>query len=94
LESVVTLASRTLLTPEALVPPNDVNALAGTIHKLVNSSELRARLSLENLERAKDYTEENLRERRVEFYEHVRDATAAWNAKRQNGLPRKELGLS
>jgi glycosyltransferase involved in cell wall biosynthesis len=70
-----------LLTAEALVPPNDLNALAGTIHKLVNSSELRARLSSQNLERAKDYTEENLRERRVEFYEHVRDATAAWNAK-------------
>lgn len=74
-----------LLLPEAMVPPNDVQGLAGKIHEFVKSPELRTRMSLLNLEAAAEYTEDHLRERRVGFYQHVRDFTEAWHMQRACG---------
>jgi glycosyltransferase involved in cell wall biosynthesis len=67
-----------LLPPEEMVPPGDVNALASKIREVVISPERMARMSARNLEKAKEYTEEVLRERRNAFYRYVREQTELW----------------
>ena len=37
-----------------------------------------AQMSARNLEKAKDYRDEVLREQRIAFYRHVRQQTEAW----------------
>ena len=42
-----------------------------------------ARMSARNLEKAKDYRNEVLQERRNEFYRYVREQTEAWLREKQ-----------
>jgi glycosyltransferase involved in cell wall biosynthesis len=67
-----------LLASEDLVPPGDVTALANKIREVATNPERMARMSARNLEKAKDYTDEVLFERRKEFYHYVREETEAW----------------
>jgi glycosyltransferase involved in cell wall biosynthesis len=67
-----------LLTPEDMVPPGDVAALANKIQEVVTNPERMVRMSARNLEKAKEYREEVLHERRNTFYCYVREATEAW----------------
>ncbi|WP_341732794.1 glycosyltransferase family 4 protein [Microcoleus sp. EPA2] len=67
-----------LLPSEDLVPPGDVAVLASKIREVVTDPERMARMSARNLEKAKDYTDEVLREQRNEFYRYVREMTEAW----------------
>ncbi len=67
-----------LLSSEDLVPPGDVAALARKIREVVTDPERMAHMSARNLEKAKEYSEEVLRERRIAFYRHVRERTEEW----------------
>jgi glycosyltransferase involved in cell wall biosynthesis len=67
-----------LLASEDLVPPGDVTALASKIREVATNPERMARMSARNLQKAKDYTDEALFERRKEFYRYVREETEAW----------------
>ncbi|MEG4033839.1 glycosyltransferase family 4 protein [Microcoleus sp. S36b_A4] len=67
-----------LLPPEDLVPPGDVAALASKIREVTTDPERMARMSARNLEKAKEYRDEALREQRNEFYRYVREMTEAW----------------
>jgi glycosyltransferase involved in cell wall biosynthesis len=69
-----------LLPSEDMVPPGDVTALACKIRKVVTDSERMARMSARNLEKAGEYREDVLRERRIAFYRYVRERTEAWLA--------------
>jgi len=71
-----------LLPPEDMVPPGDVVALARKIREVATDPERMARMSVRNLEKAKEYGEEVLRERRTAFYRYVRERTEAWLATR------------
>ncbi|KAB8321052.1 glycosyltransferase family 4 protein [Tolypothrix campylonemoides VB511288] len=64
-----------LLPPEDIVPPGDVNALARKIREVVTDPERMARMSARNLEKAREYKDEVLREQRIEFYRYVRNVT-------------------
>jgi glycosyltransferase involved in cell wall biosynthesis len=67
-----------LLPPEDMVPPDDVTALARKIHSVVTNPERRLQMSVRNLEKAKDYTEEILSKRRFAFYQYIRETTQVW----------------
>jgi glycosyltransferase involved in cell wall biosynthesis len=72
-----------LLPPEDLVPPGDVEALTLKIREVVTNPERMTRMSKRNLETARDYQEDILHQRRTEFYEYVRAATADWCEQRR-----------
>ena len=67
-----------LLPPEDLVPPGNVAALASKIREVTTDPERMARMSARNLEKAKEYRDEALREQRNEFYRYVREMTEVW----------------
>ena len=67
-----------LLPSEDLVPPGDVEALAGKIREVVSDPQRMARMSARNLHKAKEYREEVLGKRRSDFYRHVKEKTEAW----------------
>jgi len=67
-----------LLPSEDLVPPGDVVALASKIREVVTDSERMAQMSARNLEKAKDYTDQVLCDRRNQFYRYVREMTEKW----------------
>lgn len=67
-----------LLSPEDMVPPNDVDALASKIREVVTDSERMLKMSIRNLETAKQYTDEILHEQRVAFYRYVREQTEVY----------------
>lgn len=67
-----------LLPPEDMVSPGDVAALAAKIREVVTDPKRMAAMSARNLEKAKEYKEEVLRERRISFYRQVREKTEAW----------------
>jgi glycosyltransferase involved in cell wall biosynthesis len=62
-----------LIPPEDLVPPNDVNAVAGKIVEVLSDPARMERTVRRNCEAAKQYLPEILSERRREFYRKVRD---------------------
>ena len=64
-----------LLPQEDMVPPGDVVAIAHKIREVVTDPERMARMSARNLEKAKEYKDEVLREQRIAFYRHVREKT-------------------
>ena len=73
-----------LLAPEDIVPPGDVAALSAKIREVVTNPERMARMSARNLEKAKEYTNEILRERQIAFYNYVRKSTQDWlNAQKE-----------
>lgn len=67
-----------LLLPSEMVPPGNVAALADKLREIVSDPERMARMSARNLEKAKEYIEEVLRERRNIFYRYVREKTEVW----------------
>jgi glycosyltransferase involved in cell wall biosynthesis len=60
-----------LLPPDDMVAPGDAAALAGKIHAVLTDPQRRAAMAARNLERARDYQVENLRERRIQLYQQV-----------------------
>jgi glycosyltransferase involved in cell wall biosynthesis len=64
-----------LLPTEDLVPPDDPDALATAITRLVTDPERMARGSARNLARARDFSAEALTPRRDAYYQAVRRAT-------------------
>ncbi len=70
-----------LLPTDCLIPPNNSHALAAKLkHTLGNPSELNA-MSRRNLEKSREYSDDQLRIRRLAFYQHVRQITQAYQAK-------------
>jgi glycosyltransferase involved in cell wall biosynthesis len=67
-----------LLPEDVLVAPGDAGELAAKILQLATSPARRARLSAQNLARARSYREELLQPRRVAFHRYLRDVTEAW----------------
>ncbi|MTJ55110.1 glycosyltransferase family 4 protein [Anabaena sp. UHCC 0253] len=67
-----------LLPIEDMVTPGNVDALASKIQEVVTDPERMARMSARNLEKAKDYRDEVLREQRIGFYRYVRSQTEKW----------------
>ncbi|PSB16451.1 glycosyl transferase family 1 [filamentous cyanobacterium Phorm 46] len=67
-----------LLSPEDLVPPGDAAALASKICEVAIDRDRMAQMSARNLNKAKEYTDEVLREWRIAFYRYVREKTEAW----------------
>jgi glycosyltransferase involved in cell wall biosynthesis len=67
-----------LLPQEDLFPPNDPDALARKIREVVNNPERMTQMSARNLEKAKEYRDDILNERRTEFYRYLRDKTQEW----------------
>lgn len=66
------------LHPDDMVPPGDVQALARKICEMIADPKQMEHRSMRNLEKAREYTEENLRERRTLFYRYVCEQTEAW----------------
>ncbi len=67
-----------LLPPEDMVPPGDVAALARKIRDVATNPGRMARMSARNLEKAKEFRQHTLRERRIAFYRHGRERTEEW----------------
>jgi glycosyltransferase involved in cell wall biosynthesis len=72
-----------LLPPEDLVPPGDVDALARKIQEIVTDPERMAKMSARNLDKAKEYRDEVLQDRRTDFYRYVREQTEGWLLEQQ-----------
>ncbi len=72
-----------LLSPEDLVPPNDVGALAAKIREVIGDRERLARMSARNLIKAREYRSDLLRARRVEFYRYLKERTEEWVSSRK-----------
>lgn len=73
-----------LLPPEAIVQPGDREGLARKIGEFLRDPQRMARDSARNLENARGYREEILRERRIALYKHVRARTEAWLGENKN----------
>jgi glycosyltransferase involved in cell wall biosynthesis len=67
-----------LLSPQDLVPPGDVLALADQIYEVTGDPGRMAQMSIRNLDKASNYREQSLRERRVHFYQQVKEQTESW----------------
>jgi glycosyltransferase involved in cell wall biosynthesis len=67
-----------LLAAEDMVPPNDASALARKLREVLADHSRLARMSVRNLEKAREYSLDVLTRRRERFYEHVRGKTEAW----------------
>lgn len=60
-----------LLQPENMVPPHDVQALAGKLIEVLKDPARLKRMSERNVEIAVDYRADLLQARRLHFYQHV-----------------------
>lgn len=67
-----------LLAAEDMVPPNNSKALARKICDALKDPRRMERMATRNLETAKEYRKELLRERRVAFYRYIRNITENW----------------
>lgn len=67
-----------LLPMEDLVPPGDAIALAAKIREIGSDPKRLTLMSSQNLEKAKEYRETILQEKRLAFYRYVRDKTEEW----------------
>ena len=67
-----------LLSDEDLVTAGDATVLAYKIREVVTDSERLMRMSFRNLEKAKNYHNEVLRERRNNCYRQLRQKTELW----------------
>ena len=61
-----------------MVQPGDREALAGKIREIITDPDRMARMSARNLEKAKEYRDDILGERRTAFYSYLRTRTEAW----------------
>ena len=68
-----------LLPPEDMVPLDNVAALADKIRQVVTNPQRMTLMSARNLEKAKAYREETLRDRRNSFYRYLCEKTQAWS---------------
>jgi L-malate glycosyltransferase len=75
-----------LLDADHLVPPDDEVALAEKIVEMVKSPEKRRMAAERNLREADKYRDESLRQRRVQFYKYIADATAEWMAEQATSV--------
>jgi glycosyltransferase involved in cell wall biosynthesis len=66
-----------LIQPENLVPPGDSESLAAKLQDVLSSPDRLAVMSAWNIEKAKEYQEDALSGRRVEFYRYVRERIEA-----------------
>lgn len=64
-----------LLPAQDLVPPGDATALQAKIREVVTDPARLELMSARNLDQARAYQEDDLRQRRVAFYRHVRERT-------------------
>lgn len=67
-----------LLPPDDIVPPGDVPALACKIREVLTNPARMALMAARNLEKAKQYSDEAVHDRRNTFYRYVRERTEAW----------------
>lgn len=67
-----------LLPDECLVPPGDAGALASLIARTLRAPAQRSEWAARNLERARDYREDVLQQRRNAMYRHLAERTAAY----------------
>jgi glycosyltransferase involved in cell wall biosynthesis len=67
-----------LLTAEDMVPPGDVTALANKICEVLEQPQRLLHMSVRNLEKAKTYSDDVLRQRRIMLYNDVRQKTSKW----------------
>ncbi|MBE9015943.1 glycosyl transferase family 1 [Chroococcidiopsis sp. CCALA 051] len=67
-----------LLPPEDTVLPGDITALKQKILEVLTNPERLSYMSARNLEKAKEYRDEILHQRRNEFYRQLRERTKAW----------------
>jgi glycosyltransferase involved in cell wall biosynthesis len=67
-----------LLQSEALVPPNDADALARKITEFIRDKALREGAARRNFNAAQRYREEVLQPRREAFYRHLEYVTKEW----------------
>jgi glycosyltransferase involved in cell wall biosynthesis len=61
-----------------MVPPGDADILAGKITEVITNPDRMAAMSARNLEKSKQYTDEVLREKRIKFYQYVKETTKEW----------------
>jgi glycosyltransferase involved in cell wall biosynthesis len=71
-----------LLTPDTLVVPNNALALAKKIQEVVIQPERLNQMSTDNLEKAKEYQDEVLDDRRNYFYRQIDNITQEWLKKK------------
>ncbi|MEH1848303.1 MAG: glycosyltransferase family 4 protein [Nostoc sp.] len=64
-----------LLSPEDLVQPGNIIELANKIQEVVKSPNRRQQMSIRNLKTSKEYKEDLLQKRRLEFYQYVKLTT-------------------
>jgi glycosyltransferase involved in cell wall biosynthesis len=74
-----------LLPDEDMVSPGDSTVLSKKIQEVACDPLRMTRMSARNLEKAKNYYEEILRERRMPFYQYVRKKTEEWITLSKNG---------
>jgi glycosyltransferase involved in cell wall biosynthesis len=67
-----------LLEAEDLVPPGDAQTLARKIREVLSNPQRLKKMAIRNLEKAAQYREELLVERRLAFYRFVRETTEKW----------------
>lgn len=67
-----------LLSEEDIVKPGNTAALASKIREVVTNSERMSRMSARNLDKAREFTDEVLRDLRIKFYRHMREQTELW----------------
>jgi len=67
-----------LLSADELVSPGDRSALAGKLYEVLTDPRRLARLSEENLDKARRFHFGALRPQRCAFYRVIRDATEVW----------------
>jgi glycosyltransferase involved in cell wall biosynthesis len=64
-----------LLPAECMIPPGDARALAALVQAVAADPGRWARMSAENLARARDYHRDMLAGKRLEYYQRLRDCT-------------------
>lgn len=69
-----------LLEKDEMVPAGDAGALADKILEMISDSERLTKASARNLDKAREYHEAHLRQRRNAFYTTVLKETSAWLA--------------
>ena len=67
-----------LLRAEDMVLPGNARALAGKIREVLSDPDRRQQMLARNLVTAQSYEREVLRQRRISFYQYLRDHTQAW----------------
>jgi glycosyltransferase involved in cell wall biosynthesis len=67
-----------LLPPDALVEPGDAPGLATKLLEVVRDPQRMTEMSAHSLNKAREYSADRMRARRLEFYRFVSDCTEDW----------------